>query len=77
MKFNLKNRPKLLKEIGEIEGKTDEDNFNIGRCYGIVDRWFEGFEKELRFFLSNIEDSDAVSHKAQTVILKEILGETK
>ena len=70
MKYNLKNRPKLSKE-----------SFII---YGLVEEWFEGFEKRQRnmnfeeWIQENQEDLPLGYSKAellQLYVKKEILGE--
>jgi DNA repair exonuclease SbcCD ATPase subunit len=73
MKFNLKNRRKKLKAskpwskpldtIKNLQQQIDED-----------ERWFDGFEKELRERLNYLEDYE-FPPKCCISLLKEILGE--
>ena len=78
MKFNLKNRPKLMKTI-------------LGYSYSDVckfEKWFEGFEKELREKLKSYQDLvkfsssgnyfnqfTDVAYQVAIELIKEILGE--
>lgn len=68
MQFNLKNRPKLPKD-----DVPTVDDFND------IEKWFEGFEKELREVFKSIFDvwdklPDEQLKKFVHQRLKEILG---
>lgn len=66
MKYNLKNLKELVKEI--LQG---EDDF-----YGVDPRfreWLDGFEKELRELLENLEYLYSIGTRED--LIKEILGE--
>ena len=81
MRFNLKNRPFL-------EGKS-ENVYQLAEQFiaysGLVDEWFEGFERELKKLLSKFEKkkkealrsgntSDYWIYDALIDLIKEILG---
>jgi len=66
MKHNLKNRPRYARE-----GET------FGNYHTKVEKWFEGFEKELRELLA--KERELWKHDESVAIryLKEILGDVK
>ena len=74
MKNNLKNRPK---GIVVLTSPNQDFTFELGRKLGEFDRWFEGFEAELRErerklhngFMS--DDAFGYAHS----LIKELLGE--
>lgn len=63
MEFNLKNRPKWC---SAFEGHELSHRMSI-------EEWFEGFEKELREKMAQLERTDRTAYGKS--ILKEILGE--
>ena len=84
MKFNLKNRP-FISIIDIISTPISESTFNkIKEYIDINEAWFEGFEKELRERLTQLEqgkrktDNAVViaSRLSLTYMIKEILGES-
>lgn len=64
MKFNLKNKP-FCKGV----------NCDL-RCYD-WEKWFEGFEKELRKKIKNLKPQKQYYDFEVARILEEILGETE
>jgi len=71
MKYNLKNRPKPIILKGSPKILRDE---TIPISWKEYEKWFEGFEKELRNWQENLRDLPD-NHVAR-IILKEILGES-
>lgn len=68
MRFNLRNRP-----------RTEKNSRDYPKYYFETERWFEGFEKELREMLKR-EQGIAVTDDNENVInvlirIKRILGE--
>lgn len=73
MKFNLKNRPKPPSEIAIVTGREP---------YDYAEKWFEGFEKQLREKLEGIQFVLKDSPRAPWFLgvqdmVKEILGDQK
>lgn len=70
MKHTLKNRPKMPEE--------EFGMLHVSRAWGYYDgieKWFEGFEKELRQWLSVLEMNDSKDKRA--IVLRVILGEVE
>jgi len=66
MKFNLKNRPKMMKRSILPHGEPEiQDN--------ALEQWFVRFEKELREILEECKEWERFPHVQS--IIKEILGE--
>lgn len=71
MSFNLKNRPKPPSEIAIVTGREP---------YDYAEKWFEGFEKQLREeikrqdkMLENVPKK--LRAKTHTITIEQILGE--
>lgn len=71
MKFNLKNRPKPF----EDDTKVANEYVAIEIYLGKLEKWFEGFEKELQELLRYYADIEEM-HSTQFACdaIKEILG---
>jgi len=84
MKFNLKNRPKCDDYAGQYVIYEKDGRKYKGYCHKDMEKWFRGFEKELRERLTQLEqgkrktDNAVViaSRLSLTYLIKEILGES-
>lgn len=65
MKYNIKNRPKI------IYGESKYGMFDTKE----VEEWFEGFQKELREYMKNLEGTQYRGWGWKEELIKEILGE--
>ena len=68
MEFNLKNRPKRKGSMPYVSLGSEWDEW-----YRAVDKWFQGFEKELRYKLEKIREATTRETHSQ-ILLEEILG---
>ena len=86
MKFNLKNRPKTVDEMGAyvLNAKEIMENpLSVYRFLDKIEAWFEGFEKEIRRKLTEEKEKwlkathpwNEIIHYYRIKLLSEILGE--